>query len=290
MVSRRFVSIVFGFALASGWIAPQAGAATGCVWKVTAPNGSVLYLAGSWHALRKSDYPLPACYDRAFDASNRLAYEIKPRELDKSSSVLDRVGSYPKGDNLKNHVDPRTYAYLKRFFGLLGVSEATFSRYRPWYLSMALESPNSHGLAFELGVERFFHRRAEATSKPIEGLESGSEHAAVFSGLSEKGSEALLLITFIPAEKGTPTFNQMMSAWRRGDAEYLASATRREFGDFPAMATRLLDERNHRWIPKIEGYLASGKTYFVVVGAAHMGGSNGVLALLRGKGYKVEQL
>jgi uncharacterized protein YbaP (TraB family) len=43
-------------------------------------------------------------------------------------------------------------------------------------------------------------------------------------------------------------------------------------------------------IPKIEGYLRSGKTYFVVAGAAHMGGDNGVLALLRQRGYRIEQL
>ncbi len=45
----------------------------------------------------------------------------------------------------------------------------------------------------------------------------------------------------------------------------------------------------HR-IPKIEGYLRSEKTYFVVAGAAHMGGANGVLALLRHRGYRIEQL
>lgn len=290
MFPREFVSIVFGLALGFGWLSPQVHAASACVWKVTGPNNQVAYLAGSFHSLRKSDYPLPGAYTTAFNASQRLAYEIRPRDMDRSSTAIDRAGSYPKGDNLKNHVDPRTYAYLKKFFGLLGVSEEKFSRYRPWYLSMALESPSSHGMSFELGVERFLQKKAEAASKPIEGLESASEHAEVFSGLSEKGSEALLLITFIPAEKGTPTFNQTMSAWRRGDSEFLARTTRAGYNDFPAMANRLLDQRNYRWIPKIEGYLTSGRTYMVVAGAAHMGGSNGVVALLRGKGYKVEQL
>jgi uncharacterized protein YbaP (TraB family) len=36
--------------------------------------------------------------------------------------------------------------------------------------------------------------------------------------------------------------------------------------------------------------LRSGKTYFVVVGAGHMGGPNGLLALLRSRGYRIEQL
>ena len=49
-------------------------------------------------------------------------------------------------------------------------------------------------------------------------------------------------------------------------------------------------ERNRNWMPKIEGYLHSGKIYFAVAGAAHMGGSNGLVTLLRNRGYQIEQL
>jgi uncharacterized protein YbaP (TraB family) len=62
------------------------------------------------------------------------------------------------------------------------------------------------------------------------------------------------------------------------------------FRDFPSLGERLLAVRNRNWIPKIEQYLRSGQTYFVVVGAAHMGGPEGILALLRARGYKIEQL
>jgi len=53
------------------------------------------------------------------------------------------------------------------------------------------------------------------------------------------------------------------------------------FRDFPSLGRRLIDVRNRNWIPKIEGYLRSGKTNFVVVGVEHMGGPNGLLAMLR---------
>jgi uncharacterized protein len=43
-------------------------------------------------------------------------------------------------------------------------------------------------------------------------------------------------------------------------------------------------------LPRIEAYLHSGRTYFVVVGAGHMGGEGGLLTLLRGRGYQIEQL
>jgi uncharacterized protein len=287
---RRIALFSFAFALVAGWITPPAEAATGCVWKVTSPNGGTLFLGGSWHALRSSDYPLPAPYQRAFAASDRLAFEVSPKDLHTASDYMEKVGEYHKGDSLKNHVDPRTYAYLRRFFGLLQVSEDKYSKYKPWFISMALESPGRHGLSNELGIEAFFEKKAKASAKPIVGLESAREHVEVFSGLSDRGSEALLLLTFIPADKNSPDFDRLMSAWRRGDADFLADSTRAGFRDFPAMADRLLSNRNRNWIPQLEGYMRSGKTYFAVVGAAHMGGQEGVLALLRSRGYKVEQL
>jgi uncharacterized protein YbaP (TraB family) len=72
--------------------------------------------------------------------------------------------------------------------------------------------------------------------------------------------------------------------------ELLASNMRESFRDFPFMAERLLDNRNRNWIPKIEQFLRSGQTYFVVVGAAHFGGPNGLLALLRKRDYQIQQL
>ena len=274
-------------ALALCFIGFRAEGATGCVWKVTGPTGGTLFLGGSVHALRSTDYPLPPAYNRAFDASSRIVLEVEPKALSGAGSAMLKAGSYPKGDSLKNHVDPRTYDYLRRVFGLLKIPEDKFSRYRPWLLVLMLESPNLRGLSGDLGVDEFLTRRARANGKATLGLESISEHIAVFSGLSDRQSEALLLLTFIPQVNARGN-DYIMSAWRRGDVEGLARSTRDAYREFPAFGERILGARNRRWAPKLEGYLKSGQTYFVVVGAAHLGGTDGLLALLRARGCKVE--
>ena len=247
--------MLFGCILAIGCSLARVEAGS-CVWKVTGPDGptsGTLYLGGSWHALRSRDYPLPSAFNIAFDASSSLAFEISPKDLQNSGKAVERAGTYSRGDNLKNHVDPRTYDYLRRFFGLLKVPESKFNRYRPWYLSLALDSPDLRGMSEQLGVESYLERRAQANSKPMSGLETLNEHVQVFSGLSERGSEALLLLTFIPADKNSPDFSKMLNAWRSGDADFLTRTTRAGFSDYPAMADRLLTTRNRNWIPKIEG-------------------------------------
>jgi uncharacterized protein YbaP (TraB family) len=261
------------------------------VWKVTSESGNVLYLAGSIHALKSTDYPLPSAYNRAFDASDRLVCEVDPKALDESSKGLLKAGEYSKSDSLKNHVDPRTYDYLRRLFKLMDVPENKFARYRPWFLSLMLQEPALRGMSETLGVEEFLMRRAQANAKPVQGLESAREHADIFLGLTDRQSEAMLLMMFIPADRGSGSAGSALAdAWRRGDADADTRVFMDGFRDFPSLADRLLTNRNRKWIPKIEGYLRSGKTYFVVAGAAHMGGPNGVLALLRQRGYRIEQL
>ncbi len=125
------------------------------VWKVTAPNGRVLYLGGSVHMLKSTDYPLPPEYNRAFDASSRLVFEAEPKSLTAAGPTFLKAGKFPKGDTLKNHVDPRTYDYLRRFFGRLNVPEEKFAQYRPWLIAMMLQASGSHGFSVGLGVESF---------------------------------------------------------------------------------------------------------------------------------------
>jgi len=246
-----------------------------------------MYLGGSVHALRSSDYPLPAAYNQALNASSRVVFEDDPKAGSKEAKELLRAGTYPKGDSLKNHVDPRTYTYVRRFFALVNGPEAEFSKYRPWLLDVLLSSPSYEH--WQLVVERYLEGRATANHKPVSGLEPPKEHNGFFVDLSDRESEALLLILFINAAHEGPSVN-MISAWRRGDSEKLQRALRESFQDFPSLGRRLIDVRNRNWLPKIDSYLRSGQTYFVVVGAGNIGGPNGLLALLKARGCKVEQL
>ena len=277
---------LFLLAIVSGSACQNSDAAS-CVWKVTSSSGETLFLGGSVHALRNADYPLPAPYNRALDASSRLVFETDPAGIKAASKGLLKAGQYPKGDNLKNHVDPRTYNYVRRFFALQDVPEQKFNSYRPWMIAMILEAPPTENA--ELGVEQFLTRRAQTNHKPITGLESVQEHMSPFAGLSDRQGEALLLIHFINMGQDSSGVGKMLDSWRHGDADALVRSMRDAFQEFPAFMDRIITARNRRWIPKIEGFLKSGQTHFVVAGAGHMGGSEGVVALLRARGYTVEQ-
>jgi len=162
-----------------------AAVASSCVWKVTGPGGGTLYLGGSMHALRSADYPLPTAYTTAFNASSHLVFEDDPQTSSEEAKALLRAGTYPKADTLRNHVDLRTYQYVRRFFALLNVPENTFSKYRPWLINIMLSSPSIENS--QLGVERYLQHRAKG-SKSMSGLESPREHNAFFIDLNDRCS------------------------------------------------------------------------------------------------------
>jgi uncharacterized protein YbaP (TraB family) len=265
-------------------VAGRAGAAS--VWKVTGPNGGVLYLGGSIHGLDSTDYPLPSAYNRAFDLSSRIVFEDDESVSPAKVKSFLKSFEYPKNDNLKNHIDPRVYDYLRRIFALGNVPEAQFSRLRPWALVIAFTSGSTNSL----GVESYLSQRAHTNHKPIEGLESFREHAEIISGLNDHQAQLVLLAGFIPQAPGTDKRKQIVSAWRAGNVDALAQDTRNAYRDLPSFYQRLIVDRNRKWIPKIERYLQDRQTSFVVAGAGHMGGPDGVLALLKARGCRIEEL
>ncbi len=108
--------------------------------------------------------------------------------------------------------------------------------------------------------------------------------------MPDKQAELALLEQFIPQAPGTDLHKKLLSAWRRGDVEAITRLNHETADDLPSFNERMLAERNRNWIPKIEDYIRERRTYFVVAGAGHMGGPQGVLALLKARGYKIEEL
>ena len=136
-----------------------------CVWKVTGANGHILYIGGSVHGLKSTDYPLPAAYNRAFDLSSRIIFEddskgLTPGQLKK----LLKSSEYPKNDSLRNHLDPRVYDYLRRLFAATSnTPEAQWSRVKPWALLMGLMASGTNSL----GVEVYLAQRAQQTANRL---------------------------------------------------------------------------------------------------------------------------
>jgi hypothetical protein len=59
--------------------------------------------------------------------------------------------------------------------------------------------------------------------------------------------------------------------------------------EYPDLHQKIIVDRNRRWLTQIETLIAQGHDAMVVVGAAHLVGQDGVIAMLKTRGYKLEQ-
>ena len=293
--ARRLVA--GGLVVMLGLLGAVTAAAKACVWKVTDADGHTLYLAGSVHVLRATDFPLPPEYADAFNASYGVSFEFKTDEHeadDRWSQALDRACRLPDGVTLKDRVDPRTYAYLRKIVVKFHGSPDLMQRLdhlKAWYIGYRMDSPKGlTGASRRYGVESYLVGRAHKEHKKLDGLVTLDEHIAVLSDMSDADSEAALLLAFIHLDTESARFNATVSAWKQGDIAAIEREMAYEYGDAPGLRRRMLSDRNQRWLPKLETYLHSGRTWMVVAGAGHMAGENGVPALLRARGYQVEQL
>ena len=85
----------------------------------------------------------------------------------------------------------------------------------------------------------------------------------------------------------------LVTAWLSGDDDAFLAATEAQSGDTPALQAfnkKLLTDRNYGMTDTITGYLTQPGTYFVLVGAAHLIGDEGIPALLKQRGYAPQRL
>jgi hypothetical protein len=263
------------------------------LWRVSKGDAAI-YVAGSIHVLRPSDYPLPDIMESAFKSSAGLVEEIDLSHFDAESAQLQmmQMGSYPDGQSLATQLPPDLYHRVTGLAKQQKVDMAMINPMKPWLASIVLLDNQlvKQGFDATSGVDIHFADEAEALHKPVTGLETAEFQLGMLAKLPDEAQQTMLVQSLEDAAGADKEMQAMMDAWRRGDTALLNKELQNEFGPYPDIYQAILVQRNHSWIPKLETLSASGKQYFVVVGALHLIGPDGVLALMQKDGYKIEQL
>ena len=294
MRSRRIVASVIAAALLiGGSAAAQTPARTkSFLWKVQGPNG-VVYLAGSVHALSSEMYPLPPAFQRAFDASGSLVEEIDLGDATQltSSMMLLGKGVYQDGRTFDQVVSKDTVALVSDRLKDT-VPMEMLKPMKPWMVDLMLEMVDLQkaGLDPNLGLDKYFYDKAKAAGKPVVGLETAESQIDRLDQMPVDVQEQMLRSTLKELDTERSSLTTIVAEWKRGDAASLEKSLLAGFKDFRAAYTSLIVERNRNWMPQIEACLArTAAPCFVVVGAAHLVGPDGLITLLQRKGYRVEQ-
>jgi uncharacterized protein YbaP (TraB family) len=271
---------------------PSAEAGKSFLWKVQA-GSKVLYLAGSVHALGADAYPLSAAYERAFAAAGTLVEEINLADAEQlaAAPMLLAKGLYTDGRTFEGAVGKDTASLVAGRLKGTGIPIEMIRTMKPWMVMLMITAFEAQkaGLDTALGLDKYFFDKARAAGKPVLALETAESQIDRFDKMPESLQEQMLRSTLSELEVERNSVAAMITAWRTGDAAALEKMALSSFDGYRGAYASLIVERNNNWVPQIEACMARPQPCFVVVGAAHLVGPDGLLVLLKQKGYALEQ-
>jgi uncharacterized protein len=262
------------------------------LWELHGKHNTV-YLLGSIHVLRPSDYPLAPIVLRAYGSAKSVLMEINLAEADSAEMQAQLLASaqLPEGQSLKDIMGKERYERAQALARDVGVELSTFDRFKPWFAAEAVAQLQLMQLGFQpkAGVEMYFLDRARSDGKAVAGLETLRDQIALFDGLS-MDEQAEYLLSSLEEAQGLPKeVDDLVHAWVNGDTAWFEAQLKSEFGKDPKLYQSVLVARNRKWIRKIEALLNDDKNYLVIVGTGHLVGPGSVIDLLKKDGISATQ-
>lgn len=250
------------------------------------------WLLGSIHAGKPSLYPLPDPVERAWQQSHALVMEVDMTHI--SQAQWQEMGAITRlvdGKTLKDHLPIDLYRRTLIAAGQNGLNESMLAPLRPWFAAITLTQAalERTGYRGEFGVDQHFAKRANDGGKPIIGLETLLEQLGYLASVGD--NQTLMLESTLDELPELKTgFDAVMKAWQDGDQATLINLLKEEMAPPKLQAwleQTLLAERNRNWVKRWPGLPNES---FIVVGALHLYGEQGLLALLEQQGWRITPL
>lgn len=257
----------------------------GLLFKVSRPRVPPSHVFGTMHV---GDAPI-------IDLPDQVGTALTDSQSFVMEAVLDAPGLiefsalmfYQDGTRLDDKLGQALFARTANLLARYGIPEAAARNLKPWAVYMTLSLPPSDGT---LPLDVVLMQRAQERGLSVYGLESVQEQAQALGEMSLEDQTALLKDTVCNFEVLHRDYAEMKALYLKRDlAGLLAFANKYQLNDevrYERLMDALLAKRNRRMVDRMAVRLAEGKA-FIAVGALHLTGAQGVLALLEQRGYQV---
>jgi hypothetical protein len=268
---------------------------------VATKGTTTIYLLGTLHVGDPADYPPNAPFRRpilaALAATPTLALELSPDDLIASQDDVSKYGvcNYACLPRLLPAPLMRKLAMRLRDNP---AALAEIKKTRPWLAALLVETYGSlsAGLETEYGTEAQLQNVYLRTRGKVVGLETLAEQMRAFTNLTLREQREMLAQDLEETpEQTVDDVKALHRLWRVGDADAIsawATAKSERLASSKAAArsldNKIIFDRNRRFTARMLQLAAPNRPIFVAIGALHLGGPRGVLALLRQHGFVVE--
>lgn len=272
--------------------APPAGAeipyAKGLLWRIS-KGGRVSHLFGTMHVADPEVTALPAPVAEAFDKSEQFVMEALPEP----EQLLQMYGMmfFANGDQLSNHVAAPIFERATAILSAYQLPPEAVARMKPWAAFLTMSYPPEQVRAANEALDLVLLARAKQNGVEVAGLESLTEQADLFNQFTLPEQVRLLTDTVCHYELGQREFAGLKALYLKQDlgALYRHSQRYTAAGEplYKRLMQALLVDRNNRMAERMRPMLEQGGA-FIAIGALHLTGEEGVLALLEKQGYQLQ--
>lgn len=277
-MSKFLQFIILGFGIST-----QA-CANGFFWQADR-NDQTLYLLGSIHQANSNFYPLDTRIYDAIRRSDLVFLEVDDLGSASTAEYISEKAKLPPGILITDGLSENTIQRAVNFGNSAGIPFSLFKHTKPWYYSAFMTSMQLIKMGFlpQQGVDLHILQKATEMDIPISGFETSVEQIDMLDSLGF--DEKQVIQTLDELESAAELFTEMTSYWKAGNLEALSSQVDGGFAAYPEARAILLDHRNIKWMQKLDAAFDQNKTIFVVVGAAHLSGKNGLINLLENSNF-----
>ena len=239
------------------------------------------YIFGTFHLLCADDSKLPDTVISIIHQSKQIYFEIKLDDPDMTKKIMQTI-KMNDGHQLKDFILMKDYDSVSSIFQNKTQIPLQFvSNYKP-YLLVSLLYPSMLGCS-PVNFEKEIENITTNDSIHLYGLETVEFQMSIFDSIPYDEQSKMLVKTLLNFDDSKKELAQLIKTYRAKDITAMQASIGSD-KDFGKYETLLLNKRNATWIPVISKAVQECATFFAV-GAGHLGGSNGILNLLRKKGF-----
>lgn len=288
LLARSLLAALVVTGAARAFDRPAPGSAP-FLYAVSGPQATH-WIAGSVHLLPEAAHPLPDALEQAYEETRALVLETDLAEL--GGPVLQGrllgAAREDRAGGIKARIGKPLYDKLQKHAQRMGMPIPVCDEFRAWFCALALElfPLQQAGFAVENGLDNYFYSRAKEDGRAVLPLEPAEWQIDLFTRMPETLSRQMLAATLDEDTYTSQAPEELYRIWSTGDVarlERLVADMRRAY---PALYARLLAQRNRAWMPVLAEKLRGDTPVLIVVGAAHLPGPDGLLALLKAQGFE----
>jgi uncharacterized protein YbaP (TraB family) len=266
----------------------------GLLWRLDRPGAAPSWVYGTLHSSDPRVIALPAPVASAFAAARTFAMEIYLSDVEEAEFL--EASQFDDDRRLPPLLGEDAYARLQQVLGATAPSEEVLSRTKPWAALLRVAATRSSEEGNSPTLDRRLYLAARERHMSILGLEDLDEQVSAFDGIPQATQIALLKHALAHLPELEAQAEPTTRAWLAGDLAALARINSRIAGDdgelarhYAVLTRQLVENRSVLMAHRLFLPLTRGRV-FVAVGALHLYGSKGLLALLRGQGYRVTRV